>query len=311
MAQKDAKDILKEIKADMEGVDPKDIQFKDLRERKKRIKKSKKIDESESGSDIMQNHEGFAIMGTETKFCDYKDIGNKSRFKEKKSLEEWGAFDFFRFAHKLYLKRYKTEWDLNIGGNSLEINRIKDKFDDLFGFCCNLMIRDYIVFFFDNHIDDFKNKDGFYFNQMRKDWIISNFKESYNFRERFVSYMLKEKQNDKKHDLTKDGIQKSYDMGESTLIGNYGVVVGLNWLLRVKRKSKKEATKIIVDACRNMYKKDMIDVVRSATETYSPYPSNLAFKSPQLIFDKIGSKIKLDVQFDNDDKMKFLQKGDN
>ena len=67
-----------------------------------------------------------------TKFCNYKDINKKRKLREKKSLEEWGAFDFFRFAHKLYLKKYKNEWDLNMGGSSLEINRIRDKFYDLF-----------------------------------------------------------------------------------------------------------------------------------------------------------------------------------
>ena len=103
-------------------------------------------------------------------------------------------------------------------------------------------------------------------------------------------------------------MQKSYDMGETTLVGNYGVVIALNWLLTVKRKAPDHAVKIVVDACKEMFKRDMIDIVKKATEAYSPYPSNLSFKNPQLIFNKIDRNIKLNVEFNNSDKVKFLQK---
>lgn len=311
MIQKDAEDILRDIKADIEGVDPKDIQFKDLRKSERKKKKIEKNNESESESDIICNDEGFTLSSTGTKYCDYRDIAKKGRLRKKHSLDEWGAFDFVRFAHKLYLKKYRTDWDLKIGGSSLEINRIKDRLVDVFGYCCNLMMYDYIVYFFDYHINDFEQKGGFYFSQLRKDWVILAFKETYNFRERFVNYMTAKKQKNKKYKLTKDEIQKSYDASDANLVGNYGVVIALNWLLKIKKINKKEAIKIVVDACIAMNKKNMIDIIVSATEIYSPYPSNLAFISPQLIFDKIDNDIVLNVDFNKNNKMKFLQKGDN
>lgn len=39
MVKRDAEDILRDIKADIEGISPKDVKFKDLR---KKIKKKKK-----------------------------------------------------------------------------------------------------------------------------------------------------------------------------------------------------------------------------------------------------------------------------
>ncbi len=312
MKQEDAKDILRNMKAEMEGVLPKDIQFNDLRKKKKNFKKVKKVVENKNNYGIMDNYEGFGVAGAETQFCSYKDISKKKRkTKEKSNLEEWGPFDFFRFAHKLYINKYKTDWNLNIGGSSLEVNRIKDKFIDIFGFCCNLIIRDYIVFFFESHIDDFvKSSNGFYFSQMRRDDIITIFKETYNFQERFIDYISKEKQKNKKYNVTKEEMEKSYIMGDMTLIGNYGIVLSLNWLLQVKRKPKREAIKIVVDACKDMYKKNMIDIIKKSTEIYSPYPSDFVFKSPQLVFNKINSSIYINVEFNNNDKFKFLQKGD-
>jgi len=308
MAQKDAKNVLRDMMADIKGVDPNDINFQDLRKNKSRKKKVEKKDESESANGIIDNNEGFSLS-MDTQYVDFRDLCKKGKIKEKNSLDEWGPFDFFRFARKLYKKKYKTDWDLNIGGSSLEINKIKDKFIDVFGYCCNLMIHDYIVYFFDNYIDYFRDKDGFYFSQLKQDYIILGFQESYDFRERFVNYTTKQKQKNKKYKLTKDEIQKSYDMGDTTLVGNYGVVIALNWLLKIKKIDKKKAIKIIVDACREMDKKHLIDVVVSATEIYSPYPLNIAFKSPQLIFNKIDEDIKISVDFNQDNKMIFLQKG--
>jgi len=308
MAQKSAKDILRDIRSEIDGVNPKDIQFNDLRKKKIKIEKNS---ESESESVIIGNNEGFSLTNTGIVCCDYRNIGKKGKFRKKNSLDEWGPFDFFRFANKLYFKKYKEEWNLKIGGSSLEINRIKDQLIDVFGYCCNLMLYDYIIYFFDHHLDDYKNREGFYFSQMRKEWIMSDFKDSYNFRERFVHYMTQKKQKNVKYELTNEEIQKSYDTSDENLVGNYGVVIALNWLLKIKKKSKKEAIKIVIDACLSMYKKNMIDIVESATELYSPYPSDLAFKSPQLIFNKIDNDIEIEVDFDKNDKIKFLQKGEN
>jgi len=309
MAQKDAKDILRDIKADIESISSNDIQFKDLRKKRTKKQEVKKTNESESVSDIINNQEGFSVMSVETTSCDYRDIAKKGRLKEKHNLEEWGAYDFFKFAHKLYLEKYKENWELNIGGNSIEINRIRDKFYDLFGFCCNLIMHDYIIWFFDNYIDHFKREKGeFYFSQMRKDWVLISFQENYNFQERFMNYIAKEKQKDKKYDLTKDEMEKSFLMGDTTLVGNYGVVIALNWLLKIKRMTKKNAIELVVNACKDMYSKDLIDIVKNATEIYSPYPSNLYFKSPQLVFNKINPTIQLNVEFVESNKIQFLQK---
>ena len=97
-------------------------------------------------------------------------------------------------------------------------------------------------------------------------------------------------------------------MGDTTLVGNYGVVIALNWLLKIKRMTKKNAIELVVNACKDMYSKDLIDIVKNATEIYSPYPSNLYFKSPQLVFNKINPTIQLNVEFVESNKIQFLQK---
>lgn len=304
---KSPKDILKEIKAESLGISPEDVVFTDFRKKKKKKKNIKKTLESESSSTTIDNQEGFGITDMKVEICGYDQIGKKRRLRDKDSLEEWGAFDFFLFAQKKYIDKYGSSWDLNIGGSSLEINKIRDKFYDLFGFCCNLIMRDYIEFFFDNYMDDIIRMEGtFYFSQMSVEKRMCEFYDGYDFPQSFAEYIECEKVNNKVF-ITSKEIREAFLIGDMSLISNYGIVISLNWLIVVKKMSSLEAIKLVVTACKDMFNKGMIGVIKSATESYSPYPSDLPFKSPQLVMNKIDPSIKLNVEFNNNDKFRFLQ----
>ena len=304
---KDPKDILREMKASTSGVSPKDVTFSNFRDKKRKNKKIKKVVESENNGDIIENDEGFSLTNVEVETVSYADIGKKRRLKKKNSLEEWGAFDFFLFAQKKYSQRYSRDWGLNIGGSSLEINKIRDKFYDLFGFCCNLIMRDYINFFFNNYIDNMIQFSGqFYFSQMKQDKIMCEFCNSYNFSQSFLQYSEGEKIENNDSISSKE-IKEAYNIGDTSLVGNYGIVISLNWLVKVKKMKIDDAARLVLDACREMASKDMMGVVISSTESYSPYPSYLSFKNPQAVVNRIDKNIKLNVEFNDESKYKFLQ----
>ena len=305
---KDPKDILREVTANTLGVNPGDVTFSNFRDRKRKKKKSKNIVESENSENTIGNDEGFSLTNVEVETVSYADIGKKRRLKQKNNLEEWGAFDFFLFAKNKYVEKYGRKWDLNIGGSSLEINKIRDKFYDLFGFCCNLIMRDYIDFFFDNYIDlMIQSYDSFYFSHMSRDKIMCEFCDGYNFSQSFLKYSEGEKEDDKDTISSKE-INEAYLISDTSMISNYGIVISFNWLIKVKKVLASDAARMILSACRDMGAKNMIDVVKSSTESYSPYPNSLPFKSPQKIIDRIDKNIKLNIEFEsNSVKYKFLQ----
>jgi len=302
----DPKDILRQVQANILGVSPDEIKFSNFRDRKKKKKKTKKIVESESSSTTIGNDEGFSITDVTVESCSYADIGGGRKYKQKNNLEEWGAFDFFYYTEKKYIDKYGGVMGLNVGGNSVEINRIRDRFYDLFGFCCNLIMRDYIDFFFDNYIDQMISHHGaFYFRQMREDKFICEFYEGYNFSQSFLQYSESEKSEDK-DTISNKTINEAYMIGDTSLVSNYGIVIAFNWLVKVKNESPTIAAKMVINACRDMAEKGMVKVIKSSTETYSPYPSSLVFKKPQMVMDRIDKNIKLEVEFVDNDKYKFL-----
>ena len=307
MKMKDPKDILKEVRADMLGVSPDDITFSNFRDRKRKKKKVKKVVESESNSTIIDNDEGFGVISRGVEFCSYDKIGSSRKVRKRNRLEEWGAFDFFYYAEEKFKAKYGKSMRLNVGGNSVEINRIRDKFYDLFGFCCNLIMRDYIDFFFNNYMNTLIREDGaFYFRQMRNDKIICEFYNGYNFKQSFLKYSENEKSKIKAP-VSDVAIKEAYDVGDTSLVSNYGIVISFNWLMIFKKMSPADAARLVLNACRELNAKNMTDVVRSSTEVYSPYPSSLPFKNPQKVMDRINTDIKLDVEFNDNDKYEFLQ----
>jgi len=304
---KNPKDILKEMKADIMGVSSDRVTFSNFRDRKKRKKKVKKTVESESFSDTISNDEGFGITNVSVEFCSYDSIGGKRKIVDKSNLEEWGAFDFFYYTEKKYINKYGSKMNLNVGGNSVEINRIRDKFYDMFGFCCNLIMRDYIDFFFDNYMDQMLREDGnFFFRQMRHEKIMCEFYDGYNFSQSFMRYTESEKA-ERDDSLSGQAIKDAYQIGDISLVSNYGIVISLNWLIKVKKISFTESARIVVNACRDLAAKGMADVIKSSTEMYSPYPSSIIFKDPQLVMNKIDKGIKLSVEFNDNGVYEFLQ----
>jgi hypothetical protein len=304
------RDILREAKAEIEGISPDSVTFSNYRTKKyKKEEKNKKIVDKKEDSPIIGNSEGLILTNACPEFISYADIGKKRKIRKKDNLEQWGAFDFFRYAQKKYIDKYGKGWDLNIGGGSLAINKVRDKLSDLFGFCCNLIMRDYIDFFFDNYIDSMiRNQGAFYFSQMSKDKIICEFNDGYDFANRFEKYISQEK-TDKDNILKKEEIRESYQLGDTTLVSNYGIVIAMNWLLNNKKIKPDDAVRSIIKAIRELQERGLLNIVKKSTEAYSPYPLGLRFKAPQLVMKRIDPSVEINVDFGEEynDKYKFLQ----
>ncbi len=175
------------MKKAFKKTDPdKDIEFENARSPKKRKKKNILIESEKIDDNIINdNKEGLQITGKFPSYVRFKEI-NKSRgykYKKKENIDEWNTFDFFEFARRLYIKKYNKDWILNRGGNSLEIKKIFTELEKKFKIVNNLLMYDYIIYFFERHINDFIRKKGeFYFSHMKRKDVLKSFYNSYDYR---------------------------------------------------------------------------------------------------------------------------------
>jgi hypothetical protein len=115
------------------------------------------------------------------------EFSDLKRFKRKITRDEmdlsnWTSYDFGLLCRQLYKKHKNCDWDLNWFPICNEILLTKDALADLFGFCDNLMTRDYIHFFFLYHFDNiFRQKGKFFMGNMRNKIPLEKFLNTYNY----------------------------------------------------------------------------------------------------------------------------------
>jgi hypothetical protein len=285
-------------------------EFEDVRVSKKKVKKNKKsVDIAKKDAIITSNDEGLEIISSKSNFVGWKIKDKKKTwtFDPNKSVTEWTSWDLFGFAHDLYIKRYGEDWDLLRGGNVIVILKIFEKLERELGSNNYLLMRDYVIYFFERYIDIFmakKNNNGSFFDYMNRNDVIESFCVSYDARKNFIKYEeLKKKNKDKA--VTNRSLESAYLLSIGTLVSDYGIIIAANWLVTKKKFKKKDTMKMIFEVCRSMYNKDVLDIVIKSTEKYSPYPDWLDFKNPSVIINRIDENIKINIEFSKNEKKKL------
>lgn len=296
-------------KADKIMEDAFGYEFEDVRTSKKKRKKVKKsVDTEEKSGIITSNDEGFEIIHSPN-FVSWQLDKKRNRWQHdpNKPVSEWKSWDLFEFTHRLYLERYNKDWDLLRAANARIITQIFAKLEKELGSNNYLFMRDYVVYFFEKHIDKFLRKDNercSLFDYMNRKDTIKSFCSYYNHKINLLKYE-KIKTAIESEDITNADLEKAFVLSVGTLVSDYGIVLAANWLVTRKHFKKKEAIRTVHGVCKSMYDKGVFDIVVKSTEKHSPYPDWLSFKKPSIITNKINTEIKINVEFLESEKKRL------
>ena len=257
---------------------------------------------------------GVEIIPSKPQFINYEEVKvKKFRRKLDEDIGKWVSSDFVSYAKQIHLKVYKTHWILNFSACCQEILLVKDALVDNIGFCDNIVLRDYIDFFFDSISDFFiKKSQSFYFSQMRKLWVLSSFLESYDYESQVMGTkkikIKKEPKNDVKNKINERDVDNIYILNWDRFVMSFGAVVCINWLMTKKSFSYKQARKFVLDICEHLHAKNMLNDVVESTIGYSPYPNYLKFQFVEDFFHEIGYNEQIDIIFkESDGRLDFLR----
>ena len=259
---------------------------------------------------VFSNNSGLKLTNVEVEAAAWASLPKSKEIKKKSDLSMWSTHDFFYYTKQLYFDKYKKKLDLRIGGSSLELSKIKDKLLDIFGYYTNLILKDYIDFFFKFYIDKYRKKtNGFYFSWLKDDIPLKSFVDTYDYESSFKKRI--DIDNKENHILTDDEFQAAFKNSYSSLVVNYGVVLSVNWLINKKNMSLNDAVKCVFKASKDVAQMGEIEMIKKSTEAFSPYPSWLGFKKPNLIFNKIKEGESVSVEFldnvDNEKQFIFIR----
>ena len=263
--------------------------------------------------------EGIDIFSDsgKSKQIEFKDIKSpRSRSIRNRirhlPLSEWVSVDFVYYTASLYKERYGRDWELNVSGSCAQVVGVKDFIVDHFGFCDNVILRDYLRFFFENHSDYFmQHSKMFYFSYLKKPFIMQKFVDAYDYdescRKELSDIDFTESSKKKYTCIAKDDVESSQLLSDQRLVTDYGVIISVNWLLS-KGLSLTDACSMISDACVDLYKRGLISNVAKATERFSPYPDWLAYRDATSILNNAGYSGSVIVTYKSDlDRFLFLK----
>jgi len=216
----------------------------------------------------------------------------------KDDLSTWLPLDFVHFVKSLHSKIPNSEWRLKIGSSCYSILQIKDCLVDAIGFCDNIVLQDYIVFFFDNHAEYFiKKYKNFFFKQMLYSNIVSEFTNNYKYKANKTVSSEKV--------ITMEDMDNAFALGDEVLVKTYGLVLSVNWIMKQMSYSFSDATKLIYLASKKIYDSGKFHLVKDITEKFNPYPTWLCFFHADQLAKKIDNELTVLIQISKDADSRF------
>ena len=227
------------------------------------------------------------------KVVQYKDIKSNDSWRIKINLFDWNNRDFALYILNSYSNRYKDKYQANIVGVVTYMGWIKKQVHNVMGFCDNVVLKDYIDFFFRKWSDFFKSrqKGVWHLQYLRKSQAIKQFVTQYSYQNRMKYY------NDAlgKYGISQIDLNSEFNSnGLQAFIIQYGIVTAVNYLVMSKNKQVVDGVKQVARCVVGIYAKNVSDYnkLRTRTFTYSPYPQKFIVKNFNKLFEAIDERTK-------------------
>jgi len=237
---------------------------------------------------------------------DFDEI-KKYRERTRRSdddLDNWTGPDFVIFLRENYVSRMGHNWDLNWAPACTEVLRVKDVLTELFGFCDNVVLRDYITFFFKYYFDTYmRSNKEFYISFLRHRNVYEDFYKSYNYRMSIKTPDSKSSKN--RTDISNVSIEGAFLLSDRQFLHHCGIVLATNWMIYKKDSAQGKAVNYVLRACLKLHRAKQLKQVVSMTECLSPYPVWFPFQGPNEILRKIASGLHMDIEFQDMKKSSF------
>ena len=216
----------------------------------------------------------------------------------KESVEEWTNYDFALYIRQKFYQRYKKNCNMARIGLILWLPELKDFIVETKGFCDEILLKDYIDYFFDSWSDYFVSKDKtLYVRRFKEERVIKSFADDYDYKKAVQAHVegkVTPKVVEQKISYpTEQRLDKLYRLSVDKMLLEYGLVITANYLI-VKKHLKKEAAIAVVD--KSITHIGNREEIVKVTQRYDPYPEYLALKEFDSTLQRI-SKIPIKLSF--------------
>ncbi len=253
-----------------------------------------------------KEYQGVELTGTiqGVNEIEYKTI-RKGKGNLKGDPAEWVDKNFALYISQQCLEKNSISWDLNIYFVVLHVKRIRDAVREYLGFCDNIVLQDYIKFFFSKWSHNYNN--CFYLiKAMVFNDPLREFAEDYDYKSRLDKYfnpVVESTKKPLKKNLTDENINSSYLLGEEAFVLTCGAISSVNWLMSNYSYKEEEAIQFVAKSINEIKSEQIVKSVLDKTIEMSPYPISFDFKDFSIIGKEIG--LNKEQISEISDKVKF------
>lgn len=249
---------------------------------------------------------GVKIKGKKSgvKKIHVSEIREPKEIKIRENLLEWKNNDFSMYFIESFRKKIFPDWDANRIGITIYMGRIKESVSHALGFCDNIALKDYMDFFIDNWGKFyFKKGSDFYIGSMRDDAPLKDFMSKYDYKSSFTKFTSKPKSgaiDTNKKQISTSDIEPVFLSGGDNLILEYGLILPINWLIKVKKFSEEKAVNYIASAFKRVYASGDWNKIIDKTNALCPYPEWFQVKDcKEFLLSEEDKKLKLSFNKDS------------
>jgi len=275
----------------------------------KRSRRSRKVPTSSSIPYVKDN--GVQIeQNPLSRIVDPRDIAKQfgKHRAIRENLFEWNSKDFTMYMRDLFMEKTHRGWGLSEPGVTKYIMRIRDQLEEFFGMCDNLVLRDYIRFFFTYYFDVHVQKERLFTPYVLLDYnLMTEFVKGYDYLRSLQSDQSKPippKQS--AQIVTRKTLEAAMSLSLGRLICDYGIVVAINWLIIGKSYTVSTAVDAVYKHVRTLCSKGLCKMIIESTRNRAPYPDNWPFKNQAEYLQQVDRSLVVDIVFSSDSRVTSL-----
>jgi hypothetical protein len=199
----------------------------------------------------------------------------------KTNVADWNKADFRKYIARKYMDKYTQMLQMPIAQAYKTLTDMEVSLEKNTGQKCTpLMMKDYIDYVFDRHVDTLIQKEGFFgVHKLSRPALVLAYAKANNFHQQSqIGHSAPPAPiaaPQKEEDITLDDLQGAYRIHSRHFVSTYGIVLPVNYLMYVKKKSKEEAIQYVVSAVAKL-SSDIQPIVEATTKN-GPYPTWFEF----------------------------------
>lgn len=229
------------------------------------------------------------IVGSTTSQAGWADKALRGSVTAKANVNDWNKVDMRRYVAKRFSDRFSSSLPMSIAQASKTFADLEVMLEKHAGTeCTPALVKDYIDFVFQRHIDSIIQREGsFGIRILCRPAIVLDYARNHLKAMSSISPMSKPAPQPAPaslFDTTEvglDDLQGAFKINAKYFVQNYGVILPVNYLMYVKKKSKEDAVKYVANAITKLA--GDIDAVMKATLQHAPYPDWFDFKDAESI----------------------------